>query len=155
RRCRLEHRRRQDRAAGDERRHQGDERGEGPALPGDPVPRGRGRRPVRRRCRRPGRAAGGAGPAGPMTMSAPSIERPAAPARPAGVAVLRTRPGATTAVAVPLLLVALAASIVVAVTIGPADLAPAEVWGSIAHHLGLGEAQLSTIRDGIVWELRL
>lgn len=90
-----------------------------------------------------------------MTMSAPSIERPAAPARPAGVAVLRTRPGATTAVAVPLLLVALAASIVVAVTIGPADLAPAEVWGSIAHHLGLGEAQLSTIRDGIVWELRL
>lgn len=53
------------------------------------------------------------------------------------------------------LLVGLAGSIVWAVTIGPADLSPGEVWGSIAHHLGMGDSDLSLLRDGIVWELRL
>jgi iron complex transport system permease protein len=59
-------------------------------------------------------------------------------------------------VAVPLLgLVVLAASIVGAVTFGAADLSVTEVWRSIAAHLGVGSSDLSRIRDGIVWELRL
>jgi iron complex transport system permease protein len=49
----------------------------------------------------------------------------------------------------------LAASVVLAVTIGPAGLAPADVLASIAAHLGLGEPTLSPLRDGIVWELRM
>lgn len=51
--------------------------------------------------------------------------------------------------------VALVASIVAAVMIGPAELTPADVGGAIAHHLGFGDSPLSTLRDGIVWELRL
>lgn len=49
----------------------------------------------------------------------------------------------------------LAASVVLAVTIGPAGLAPADVVASIAAHLGIGEPTLSPLRDGIVWELRM
>ena len=51
--------------------------------------------------------------------------------------------------------VALVASIVVAVTIGPADIQFGEVWATIGSHLGLGDSPLSVLRDGIVWELRL
>jgi iron complex transport system permease protein len=51
--------------------------------------------------------------------------------------------------------VALVASIVVAVTIGPADIRFDEVWASIGSHLGLGVSPLPPLRDGIVWELRL
>lgn len=50
---------------------------------------------------------------------------------------------------------ALVASIVVAVTIGPADIRFDEVWASIGSHLGLGVSPLPPLRDGIVWELRL
>jgi len=49
----------------------------------------------------------------------------------------------------------LVSSITLAVTVGPADITPAEVWASVAHHLGLGESPLSVLRDGIVWELRM
>ena len=49
----------------------------------------------------------------------------------------------------------LAASVVVAVTIGPAGLSPADVWASVLAHLGIGEPTLSPLRDGIVWELRM
>jgi iron complex transport system permease protein len=66
---------------------------------------------------------------------------------------MKSRAGALTAGAI--LAVALAASIVVAVTIGPADLSVGEVWGSIASHLTGGDSPLSVLRDGIVWELRL
>ncbi len=59
------------------------------------------------------------------------------------------------AVAAPVLSVALVASVVVAVTIGPADIRFDEVWASIASHLGLGVSPLPLLRDGIVWELRL
>ena len=54
-----------------------------------------------------------------------------------------------------ILTVALVASIVVAVTIGPADIRFDEVWASIASHVGLGTSPLPVLRDGIVWELRL
>lgn len=47
------------------------------------------------------------------------------------------------------------ASVLVAVTIGPADIRVDEVWASIAAHLGFGDSPLSVLRDGIVWELRL
>lgn len=52
-------------------------------------------------------------------------------------------------------LAALALSIAVAITIGPADLSVRDVFGVVGQHLGLGDAGLSLIRDGIVWELRL
>lgn len=51
--------------------------------------------------------------------------------------------------------VALLLSIVVAVTIGPADIRFGDVWASVGSHLGLGTSPLSVLRDGIVWELRL
>ncbi len=53
------------------------------------------------------------------------------------------------------LAVLLLVSLVVAVTIGPADLTFGEVWASIGSHLGLGDNPLTVLRDGIVWELRL
>lgn len=65
------------------------------------------------------------------------------------------RSGAGRALLGVLALAGLLASVVVAVTFGPAEITPAEAWGSIAHHLGLGGSTLSPIRDGIVWELRL
>ncbi|GAA3750627.1 iron chelate uptake ABC transporter family permease subunit [Leifsonia bigeumensis] len=53
------------------------------------------------------------------------------------------------------LVAALLASITFAVTFGPANITPVEVWGSIAHHLGFGQSSLPPLRDSIVWELRL
>lgn len=51
-------------------------------------------------------------------------------------------------------------SVTVAVTIGPADLAPLDVWRSIGDHLTLAgggptDPALGVLRDGIVWDLRL
>lgn len=53
------------------------------------------------------------------------------------------------------LAIALALSITVAVTIGPADIRFGEVWASILSHLGIGDSPLPRLRDGIVWELRM
>lgn len=50
---------------------------------------------------------------------------------------------------------ALVASIVLAITVGPAEITPVDVWSSVLHHLGLGDSPLSALRDGIVWQLRL
>ncbi|MER5515656.1 iron chelate uptake ABC transporter family permease subunit [Streptomyces sp. NPDC002763] len=50
---------------------------------------------------------------------------------------------------------ALLLSVAVAVTIGPADISPGDVWASVAAHLGLGESGLPPLRDGIVWNLRM
>jgi iron complex transport system permease protein len=50
----------------------------------------------------------------------------------------------------------LLASLIIAVTLGPADIAPQEVWSTILHHLGLmPDTAVSRLRDAIVWELRL
>ena len=49
----------------------------------------------------------------------------------------------------------LCSSVAVAITIGPADIHVGDVWSAVAAHLGLGATELSPIRDGIVWELRL
>ena len=74
-----------------------------------------------------------------------------APARPGTGASSGIRTGAW-AVG---LTVLLAASVIVAVTIGPASLSPADVWASVLAHLGIGEPTLTPLRDGIVWELRM
>jgi iron complex transport system permease protein len=54
---------------------------------------------------------------------------------------------------------ALVLSVVVAVTIGPAGLAPADVWQVVAARLGLGDvlglATPDRLVDGMVWQLRL
>ncbi|MEO7122801.1 MAG: iron chelate uptake ABC transporter family permease subunit, partial [Lacisediminihabitans sp.] len=53
------------------------------------------------------------------------------------------------------LVVLLIASVTLAITIGPTNITAAEVWGSVAHHLGFGASPLPELRDGIVWQLRL
>lgn len=54
-------------------------------------------------------------------------------------------------------LAVLLASLVVAITVGPAGIAPGDVWATVARHLGVAApgADLSPLLDGIVWELRL
>ncbi|WP_375341733.1 FecCD family ABC transporter permease [Patulibacter defluvii] len=52
---------------------------------------------------------------------------------------------------VALLLLSLAA----AITIGPADLSVSDVARALGQRLGLGDAGLTRIEDGIVWDLRL
>ncbi len=89
----------------------------------------------------------------------PSVDRarlPSESAGPSGRPSTPRRGGTATAVGVGVALtVLLAASIVLAVTIGPAGLAPADVIASIAAHLGLGDPTLTPLRDAIVWELRM
>ena len=52
-------------------------------------------------------------------------------------------------------LLALVATVLVTVTIGPADLSVAEVARSIAGHLGLPVEAVPRLHDAIVWDLRL
>lgn len=59
------------------------------------------------------------------------------------------------AAATTILLGLIAASILVAVTIGPADLSVADTFNIILDHLGGPSAGETVLRDNIVWELRL
>ena len=52
-------------------------------------------------------------------------------------------------------LLALGLSIAAAIAIGPADLSVGAVAAVVGQHLGLGDAGLTRIQEGIVWELRL
>ncbi|KOT40511.1 iron ABC transporter permease [Streptomyces caelestis] len=52
-------------------------------------------------------------------------------------------------------LAVLAASVAVAITIGPADIGVGDAWSVVASRLGWGTTELTPIREGIVWELRL
>ena len=68
----------------------------------------------------------------------------------------------TTSVATVVAVVVLLASVTAAVTVGPAGIAPLDVWASVGHHLAglLGgatadEPPLGRLLDGIVWDLRL
>ncbi|MGW1786530.1 FecCD family ABC transporter permease [Streptomyces sp. NPDC002143] len=73
-----------------------------------------------------------------------------------GVRRLRAAVGALRGVAGPVAgLAVLAVSVAVAITIGPADIGVGDVWSTVASHLGWGVSDLSPIRDGIVWNLRL
>ncbi|WP_249666059.1 putative F420-0 ABC transporter permease subunit [Nocardioides faecalis] len=88
-------------------------------------------------------------------MTAPSFSRADAGHAVGTAPARRRRDRLAALLGAPVLLVALVLSIVLAVTVGPADLSAGEVWGSILHHLGFGTSDLSVLRDGIVWELRL
>ncbi|WP_235833771.1 FecCD family ABC transporter permease [Aeromicrobium chenweiae] len=46
-------------------------------------------------------------------------------------------------------------SVAGAVTVGPSDLSPRDVFGVIGDRLGLGSSGLSLLQQGIVWDLRL
>ncbi|WNZ06994.1 iron chelate uptake ABC transporter family permease subunit [Streptomyces sp. 11x1] len=46
-------------------------------------------------------------------------------------------------------------SVALAITIGPADIDVVDVWSTVVAHLGWGHTELTPIRDGIVWNLRL
>lgn len=47
-------------------------------------------------------------------------------------------------------------SMILAVTFGPAEISPSEVWMTIAHHLGLvADNPVTRLRDAIIWELRV
>ncbi len=80
--------------------------------------------------------------------------RSAPPAAPA-------HPGPRTALVSAVAVVVLLVSLTLAVTVGPAGIAAADVWASVAHHVdGLltGQASgppLGALLDGIVWDLRL
>lgn len=51
---------------------------------------------------------------------------------------------------------ALVGSVLLAVTFGPADLSTSQVWGVLAHRLGLSEDPgLSRLQEAMVWDLRL
>ncbi|MGV9868423.1 FecCD family ABC transporter permease [Rhodococcus koreensis] len=52
-------------------------------------------------------------------------------------------------------LAVLAASIAVVITIGPAGLSVGDVYAVVFERLGFGNADISRIKEGIVWELRL
>jgi iron complex transport system permease protein len=51
--------------------------------------------------------------------------------------------------------VVLALSVAAAIAIGPAGLSLRDVYADVGQHLGLGDAGLTRIQDGIVWQLRL
>ncbi len=55
----------------------------------------------------------------------------------------------------PGLALVLLVSMASAVAIGPADITVSEVWSVVAAKLGLGSSDVSPLRTGIVWELRL
>lgn len=60
------------------------------------------------------------------------------------------------ALAFPALWLSLLSSMTIAVTVGPADIAPGEVWTTIVHRLGLVQVDAaSNLRQAIIWELRL
>lgn len=81
---------------------------------------------------------------------APGIAAGSGQAPPGGGA--RSYRAATIGVA---LFAVLLASIVLAITIGPAQIGVRAVWQSIAAHLGLGSSSLPLTEDAIVWNLRL
>ena len=86
---------------------------------------------------------------------------PAAPGAPAPAPAGRRDGGLRTGLVLVVAAAALVASVTAAVTIGPAGIAPGDVWASIGHHLALlagrdvGEPPLGLLLDGVVWELRL
>ncbi|WP_298459978.1 putative F420-0 ABC transporter permease subunit [uncultured Cellulomonas sp.] len=49
----------------------------------------------------------------------------------------------------------LVASVVLAITVGPAQISAVEVWRSVASHAGLGTTPLTELRDAIVFDMRL
>jgi len=67
----------------------------------------------------------------------------------------RSAGGAFTAMLVAAGLAVLLGSIAVTVTIGPAELSVRDVYAVLFDKLGVRDSELSAIREGIVWQLRL
>lgn len=86
-----------------------------------------------------------------MTTTTATVPRTAPSAAPPAAAPARTRLALLVAVGV----AALVGTVLVTVTIGPADLGVGEVARSIAAHLGFDVAPVAPLHDAIVWELRL
>src|SRR5690606_35853589 len=105
------------------------------------VPDRRGRGAQRRGRRVAAHAAGGARP--PMSTLT-SIPAPTSTPR-----NRRRRPGLWAIMLVGLL----AASVLVSLALGPADISVGDIWRSAWARLGLGETDLTPQREGIVWEL--
>src|SRR5690606_11953926 len=134
RRLGLEQRREEDRRPARAPRDARARRGAREALPRRPLRRERGGGAQRRRgrvARRPAR----------RDRGRPRVTVTAARVPLAGAVV-----GA---------LVLLLASVVLATTLGPADVTAGEALASIAHHLGLGVDPPERLTDAIVWELRM
>lgn len=100
-----------------------------------------------------GRIANGTSRTGPLIEGHP-LHEIAPGARPTATLPARTSPLAHAAAWAAGLAV-LVLSIAAAITIGPADLAVADVAGIVGSHLGLGTSDVTRIQDGIVWDLRL
>lgn len=92
-------------------------------------------------------------PAPPSVHPAPGAS--GRPARDAGGARVPARGGRRSTALVVAGVAILVASLLAAVVIGPADLTVPEVWAAVRHHLGLGDAPTSALRDAIVWQGRL
>lgn len=78
--------------------------------------------------------------------------------RPQAAATPAPRPAASripVAVLAAGLVVVLAGSVLLAVTIGPAQITFGEAWRSVFAHLGFGDPTLTPLRDGIIWQLRM
>jgi iron complex transport system permease protein len=93
--------------------------------------------------------------AGPLTAAETGTPRPTFPVPGRGIGGADRSPGRHGLLWGIVLTAVLVASVTVAITIGPAQITPQDVWGSVLHHLGIGPRPLSLLRDGIVWELRL
>lgn len=67
----------------------------------------------------------------------------------------RARGGLRTGAWALVLSVLVIASVVISITLGPAQISAGEVWSSILARIGIGESTLTTLRDGIIWQLRM
>lgn len=67
----------------------------------------------------------------------------------------RARSGLRTGAWAFVLTILVIASVVISITLGPAQISAGEVWSSILARIGIGESALSTLHDGIIWQLRM
>lgn len=101
------------------------------------------------------------GPASPHEPLAPATSHtptwaPAVPSTPRPVSRAGARPRPATAPRLALLAAAAATIAVLAAGVGPVELEPARLFGSLAHALGLeGLARLDAQDEAILWSLRL
>lgn len=86
-----------------------------------------------------------------MTTTTATVPRTTPPPAAPAAAPARTRLALLVVAGV----AALVGTVLVTVTVGPADLGVGEVARSIAGHLGLDVAPVAPLHDAIVWELRL
>lgn len=100
-----------------------------------------------------------AGSGGDTTEAAPSHDPTEPAGSPSGSAGSRRSGTARSVLWLTGGVVALVATVLLAVTIGPAEIRAVDVWRSVAHHVGLGGVlgldTVPLLQDGMVWQLRL